>query len=86
MQQSGDTEDIVVADVGHGTFDDVLAGLQTAVTLERIPRSLAIDPVEYVQLSDPGYQHQLHRAEEGEGEGNRAAEWGSYFTCPGSQI
>ena len=55
MQQSGDTEDVVVTDVGHGAFDDALAALQTSVALERIPRSLAVDPMEHVQLPDPRY-------------------------------
>lgn len=55
MQQSGDAEDVVVTDVGHGAFDDALAALQTSVALERIPRSLAVDPMEHVQLPDPRY-------------------------------
>lgn len=59
VQQSGDAEDVVVADVGHGAFHNTLAALQTSVALERIPRSFAVDPMEYVHLSDPGHQHQL---------------------------
>lgn len=55
VQQSGDAEDVVVTDVGHGAFDDALAALQTSVALERIPRSLAVDPMEHVQLPDPRY-------------------------------
>lgn len=59
VQQSRDAEDVVDADVGHGVFYDALAALQTSVALERIPRFLSIDPMEYVQLPDPRYQHQL---------------------------
>lgn len=59
VQQSRDTEDVVVTDVGHGAFYDALAALQTPVALERIPRSFAIGPMEHVQLPDPGHQHQL---------------------------
>ena len=61
MQQGGDAEDVVFADVGHGAFDDALAALQTPVALERIPRSLTFDAMEHVHLLDPGYQHQLYK-------------------------
>lgn len=83
VQQSRDTEDVVVTDVGHGTFDDTLAALQTAVTLERIPRSLTINPMEHVQLSDPGYHHQLHREEEGGGGMEQGSRVGKLFHMSG---
>lgn len=59
VQQGRDAEDVIVTDVRHGAFDDALAALQTPVALERIPRPLTVDPMEHVQLPDPGYQHQL---------------------------
>lgn len=68
VQQSRDAEDVVLTDVSHGAFDDVLAALQTSVALERIPRSLTVDPVEHVELPDPRHQHQLHREWRGDGE------------------
>lgn len=69
MQQGGDAEDVVVADVRHGALDDALTALQTSVALKRVPRCIAVDPVEHVQLPDPGNQHQLHR------EGAQEEEW-----------
>lgn len=72
VQQSRDAEDVIVTDVRHGAFDDTLAALQTPVALERIPRPLAVDPMEHVQLPDPGYQHQLYREDE-EGRGGMEA-------------
>lgn len=71
MQQSRHAEDVVVADIGHGAFHDALAALQTTVALERIPRSLAVDPMEHVQLTDPRYEHQLYR----EGSHNKNTGW-----------
>lgn len=68
VQQSGDAEDVVVTDVGHGAFNDALAALQTAVTLERVPRSFTFAPVENIHLTDPRNQHQLRGDEEEEEE------------------
>lgn len=59
VEQSRDAEDIVATDVSQGAFDDALAALQTPVALKRIPRSVTIDPMEHIQLPDPGHQHQL---------------------------
>lgn len=64
VQQGGHAEDVVVTDVRHGAFDDALAALQAPVALERIPRSLTFNPMEHVQLPDPGDQHQLQGEEE----------------------
>lgn len=63
VQQRRDAEDVAVADIRYGAFDDALAAFQAPVALEGIPRPLALDPVEHVHLSEPGYQHQLQRGE-----------------------
>lgn len=72
VQQGRDAEDVVVADVRHGALDDALTALQTPVALKRVPCCITVDPVEQVQLPDPGNQHQLHR--EGAEEEERKAQ------------
>lgn len=59
VKQSRDAEDVAVADLRYGAFDDAVAAFQTPVALEGVPRPLALHPVEHVHLSEPGYQHQL---------------------------
>lgn len=54
MQQGGDAEDVVVADVRQRALHDALAALQTSVPLERVPRPLTGYAVEHVHLPDPG--------------------------------
>lgn len=65
MQHGGDAEDVVPADVGHGSLDHALTVLQAAVTLEGFPGAVPVPPLrarENLQILTVRHQHNLWSA------------------------